>query len=344
MQYEKTIGFYAPDGRGFFNPVDFALGRGEIIYVLNRVISGYEFAISPKRITIVSLAEEFLGQFSSTGTGDDQLAWPVSIAIDKDENVYVSDEGLHRISIFDKQGQYLSKWGVNGNGDGEFDGPAGITFDGDDNLLVVDSVNNRIQRYARDGQFLGGWGKGGSGDGEFNLPWGITVDHVGDVYVADWRNDRIQKFDSQGKYLASWGSPGQGDGEFRRPSWVAVDQRGNMYVTDWGNERVQALGPDGSYLSEYRGEATESKWADAYFVSTPDELEERRKSDLEPPLELRPEDFLRDESANIEKLFWTPTSVKIDDEGRLYVLESCRHRIQIYHIDSSLALPPGTQG
>ena len=38
----------------------------------------------------------------------------------------------------------------------------------------------------------------------------------------------------------------------------------------------------------------------------------------------------REESANIEKLFWGPTSVKLDDEGRMYVVESCRYRIQVY--------------
>ena len=35
-------------------------------------------------------------------------------------------------------------------------------------------------------------------------------------------------------------------------------------------------------------------------------------------------------SSHIEKYFWSPMSVKLDDAGQLYVTESNRHRIQIY--------------
>ena len=31
-----------------------------------------------------------------------------------------------------------------------------------------------------------------------------------------------------------------------------------------------------------------------------------------------------------EKLFSGPTSLKLDDEGRMYVVESCRYCIQVY--------------
>jgi DNA-binding beta-propeller fold protein YncE len=148
--------------------------------------------------------------------------------------------------------------------------------------------------------------------------------------VADWRNDRIQKFDATGHYLASWGTSGQGDGEFNRPSGVAVDREGNIYVADWGNERVQLLAPDGSVRAMLRGEAGVSKWGESYFISNQDELAERQKADLEPPLELPPTEAARYESASIEKLFWGPVAVKLDAQDRLYVVESCRHRIQIY--------------
>jgi len=163
-----------------------------------------------------------------------------------------------------------------------------------------------------------------------NLPWGLALDQTGNVYVADWRNDRIQKFDATGRYLASWGTSGQGEGEFNRPSGVAVDQDGNIYVADWGNERVQILAPDGRVRARLRGESGVSKWGESYFTTNQDELAERHKADLEPPLELPPMDAARYESASIEKLFWGPVAVKLDDQGHLYVVESCRHRIQIY--------------
>ena len=329
-KYSHTVGVSAETGRGFHDPVDVAVDSGGILYVLNRAATDAQMGIPTKRVTMMTLDEEYLGEFSNVGSEDGLMMWPVSIVMDKDENIYISDEALHRISVFTKQGQFLHKWGVQGKGDGEFDRPACIAFDKDDNLMVVDALNNRIQKYSKDGRILGAWGKTGSGDGEFNMPWGIAIDGAGDVYVADWRNDRIQKFDGDGKHLASWGSSGQGDGEFHRPAGIAVDQDGKIFVADWGNERVQVLGADGSLLATFRGESGMSKWGQDYYVSNQDELQARQESNLEPELDLLPDNYLRDKSAATEKLFWGPTSVKLDNEGRFYVVESCRHRIQIY--------------
>ncbi|HEY7490846.1 MAG TPA: NHL repeat-containing protein [Candidatus Tectomicrobia bacterium] len=329
-RYSHTIGLYAQIGRGFNNPVDIALGRNGVLYVLNRAGADTEVRMPYKRVTICTVHEDYHGDFSSGGTADGQIMWPVAIALDQEENIYISDEALQRISIFNQQGQFLGKWGVPGGGTGEFDRPAGIAFDQDGHLLVVDSRNNRVQRYTRDGQFLGAWGHGGHGPGELYMPWGMALDQSGNVYIADWRNDRIQKFDAQGQYLASWGTPGQSNGEFRRPSGVAVDREGYIYVADWGNERVQVLRPDGNWQATLRGEAGLSRWAKSYFVANQDELEERQRANLEPPLELLPQDERREESASIEKLFWGPVSVKVDEQGRLYVVESCRHRLQVY--------------
>jgi DNA-binding beta-propeller fold protein YncE len=329
-RYSHTVGFYAQNGRGFNNPVDVALGHDGVLYVLNRAGSDIELRMPYKRVTMCTLDEDYLGEFSSGGTEDGQLMWPAAIAINAEGKVYIADEALQRISIFDAKGRFLAKWGVKGSGAGAFDRPAGLAFDQDQHLLVVDGLNNRIQRYTTDGRLLGQWGRGGRGRGEFNLPWGIAVDRTGDVYVADWRNDRIQKFDAQGTFLASYGTSGRGDGEFSRPAGVAVDAEGNIYIADWGNERVQVLSPDGGFLAKFRGEAGLSKWGESYFISNQDELQERQKANLEPELNLLPTDDLREESASIEKFFWGPIAVKVDDQGRLYVVESCRHRIQIY--------------
>ena len=330
-RYTQTIGFFTAvgRGRGFYYPVDIAIGREGTLYVVNR---GTERDMDEKSVTMFNLAEEFLGNFGYGGTGAGEIMWPVGIALDSEDNVYVSDEHLNRISVFDKAGNFVNLWGVQGNGYGQFDNPAGIMFDHDDNLLVVDSGNSRIQRYTKTGKCLGQWGRSGHSDGEFNLPWGINVDHLGNVYVADWRNDRIQKFDADGNYLATMGTSGKGDGEFNRPSGVAVDKDLNVIVADWGNERVQLLGPDGRFIAVYQGEAEVSKWAQEYLDANPVERDARLVSDMEP--EVDPEviipDYLSYEHGSIEKFFWGPMSVKIDDEGRVYILESIRHRLQIY--------------
>ena len=334
-RYSHTVGYFSvPMGQGFNNPVDIALASDGTIYVLSRAGS------SPfKRVTMCTVDEEFLGEFGGC-VGEGKMVWPVGLALSEDGKVYVSDEALNRVSVFSSQGEYLDHWGAHGSGDGEFDRPGGVAFDGEGNLLVADGLNHRIQRYTRDGGFLESWGKPGRGDGEFNNPWGIGVDSRGCVYVADWRNDRIQKFDQDGRHLATWGTSGHEAGHFHRPAGVCVDDEDYVYVADWGNERVQVLAPDGSFVAKFRGESGMSRWAYDFMSRVRDELELRAKADMEPHPYDGPYHSPRSESSSIEKLFWGPTSVKVDGQGRVYVADSCRHRIQVYvKEDASAALP-----
>ena len=329
INYLKTIGIVNNGftGRGFISPYDLAVSKDGRIFVLNRCDP---FRASGIRVGICNLDEDYLGEFGyGSGSGDGQMVWPVAMAFDSGERLFITDEQNHRVSVYGSDGTFLNKWGVPGSGEGEFIGPAGIALDSDDNVYVVDQHNNRVQKYTSDGRYLLGWGSAGSGPGQFNLPWGLTVDSAGNVYVADWRNDRIQKFSGDGEFIASFGESGYGEGQFSRPSHVAVDQDGYIYVADWGNERVQILGPGGEFQLLLRGQATISKWAADYFAANPEEKKERDISNLIPTLP----DHLTSPyhiSSQTEPYFWGPISVSLDNQGRLYVTETNRHRLQIY--------------
>ncbi len=334
--YSHTIGFLSVSGRGFNNPVDLAVGDGGVLYVLNRAGSDVAERMVSKRITICTINEDYFGDFSRGGTSEGQMMWPCAIAMSDENLLFVSDEALHRISIFDADGGFVDSWGVQGKREGEFNRPAGIAFESDGNILVADGLNNRIQRFTADGRYLHGWGKSGTGSGEFMIPWGIAVDAEGNIFAADWRNDRVQKFDPDGRHLATFGAHGNGDAQMYRPSGVTLDNQGNMYIADWGNHRVQILDPEGRLLSAFRGNAGMSKWSEDYFKANPDELEERHRANLEPDLDPLTIYDTRDESASIEKYFWGPTAVRLDGEGRMYVVDSCRHRIQVYQREEML--------
>ena len=118
-------------------------------------------------------------------------------------------------------------------------------------------------------------------------------------------------------------------GQFQRPTGVGIDKHGDIYVADWGNERVQVLGPDGSFQLKLRGAATVSKWAQEFLDVNPDESLTRDQSNLIPDLPSHLDTpYLV--STQTEPYFWGPTSVNLDAQGRLYVTESSRHRVQIY--------------
>ena len=102
--YSHTVGFYSNQGRGFNSPYDLALAPNGVMYVIKpgRSQRGVP-RLFYKRITMCTVDEEWIGEFSRGGRGDGELLWPASIALDGDGNVFVADEALQRISIFGRK-------------------------------------------------------------------------------------------------------------------------------------------------------------------------------------------------------------------------------------------------
>lgn len=325
IRYRDTIGFNADQGgRGFHLPTDMVIRDDGVIFVVSR---SNTVALNIVGIQKVKLDHEFLGQIGGYGRDMGDMIGPTALALDSEGNLYLADEVLQRVTVYNRDGEPRSIWGTVGDGDGEFDGPSDMVFDADDNMLLVDHKNHRIQKLTKDGEFIDKWGSFGDGDGELNLPWGVALDPDGNVCVADWRNDRIQRFTPDGEFLASYGSSGDGDGEFNRPSRVALDSAGNIYVSDWGNQRVQVLDSEGNFLVKMLGEATLSKWSVEYLDAQQDEF--RARSTFQEVFDVDTDDK-HEIAARIEPYFWDPVTVAVDKEDRCYVLETSRHRFQIY--------------
>ena len=305
--YLKTIGVHgALGGRSFAFPVDVAWDSKGRLYVANGDAGN-------PRITIFNLDEDYFGEFGSPGDGDRKIGTPTSIAIDSTDTLYVSDRQAHRVSRYDTEGNLISRWGGYGSAEGELIQPSGLAFDDEDNLYVTDSGNNRVQKFTGDGEFLTAWGSEGSAEGQLRMPWGIALDDENNVYLSDWGNDRVQKFTSDGELLMSVGSSGSGDGQVRHPSGVAVDRGGDIYVADWANDRVQVFDPKGNYQLKFTGDATLSKWGLESILGSPDFARERHRATLEP-----------------ERQLWHPSSVRVDSEDRIFIVDTTRHRLQIY--------------
>lgn len=315
--YSHNIGRGADGGTGFRLPVDVAPAGNGVIYVLNRMPQYKPGATRISKMLLGGKAgeEEFILEFGGYGTNEGQFIQVTSLALDSQENVYVADEWLNKITIFDKNGNLLSVWGTPGSEAGELMRPWGLAFDADECLWTVESGNHRVQKFTKEGKFLAGWGRKGTGEGEFDMPWGITIDDAGDVYVADWQNSRVQKLTKDGRFLMTFGAPGSGEGELVRPSGVAVDDEGDVYVSDFGADRVHAYASDGSYLTTFVGDAQElPTWGQMSIAANPD-LQRARK---------------RAKSMEPEWRFCWPTAVKVNDTRQIIIADQQRHRLQVY--------------
>ena len=306
----------------FNYPVHLCLDSDNTLYVVNRGHDG-EWIFGINKITV---DETEIGKFGGYGETDGRFIWPTAIAVDSDGLAYVADEWLNRISIFDanadfngadiEEKNFLRKWGVGGLEPGRLGAPAGLALDSNEDLYVTEQRNNRISKFTRDGKFLMTFGSPGSDFREFNKPWGITVDEHDNVYVADWGNDRIQKFSPHGEFLYIIGEPGSGPGKLHRPSDVAVDADGDVYVTDWGQDKVEVYDSDGAHLTTFYGDSEELSPRGIKYLELNIADNEKRKlvTNFEP-----------------EYRFTLPTGIEVDDEGRIFVVDNIRFRLQVYH-------------
>ena len=305
--YLKTLGTY----NTIEAPIDVAVTRDLKVFVLRRA-RGWTM------ISRLSWEDDHIGNMRSMGLQDGRSPWPSALVLDADENLVTSDESQHRITFATQDGEVIDQWGEHGDLPGQLDRPSGIGLDPEGNVYVVDALNSRVQRFTRDGRFMTAWGSRGDGPGEFDMPWGIHVDELGDVYVVDWRNDRVQKFTGEGEFLFEFGGSGSADGELTRPAGIAVDPHGDIYVADEGNNRVQLFDAEGHYVEKFLGDDVMSQSGRVTLLSTPIELRLRASVNLE-----------------AERRFWGPRSVRVDAEGRMFVVEYHCARVQIYQKDAN---------
>ena len=332
IRYERTLGMTVMTGKGFYAPNDLSCGPNGRIYVLNRSIEAFGKG-NGMRVAICDSDDEYYGQFGNFGEGKGQFVWPSAIACSDTGEVYIADEYLQKIMTFDLDGKFVSEWGSHGSNNGEFDTPSGIVVADNGYLYVSDTYNHRIQVLTSNGKFVQSFGSKGNGNGELNMPWRLSIGPDSNVYVADWGNDRISIFTLDGDYVKSIGESGSGPGKLCKPADTVSDLDGNIYVCDWGNERIQVFDSNGKFLQLNMGESGVSPWAQNFLRVNDEESNARDTANLENlDIPFYDPDDRHEVSSHIEKYFWAPMALHIYEDNKLFVLESNRHRIQIFDI------------
>ena len=69
---------------------------------------------------------------------------PQHLAVDSENNIYVTDLGNSRVQKFDDQGNHIRSWGSQGSDPGQYTNPTGIAAS-DEYVFVADSSLNTIQ-------------------------------------------------------------------------------------------------------------------------------------------------------------------------------------------------------
>ena len=130
----------------------------------------YDLKFTTKELELVMLAS------SSKRGSNKEFNGPPSIAIDKSDNVYVSDKRIGKIKKFDSEGNFILNWESGASN-------RAITVDWNDYVYVMDSYYHCVGKYDSEGDFILKWGEEGTDDEKVNVSESIAADHEGYVYV-----------------------------------------------------------------------------------------------------------------------------------------------------------------
>jgi len=202
------------------NPNSVAIAPSGDIYVLE---NGYGAGTNAtNEVSRYDSLGNFLGAWGAFGTGNGQFKTPAGIAVDSVGNVYVADQGNHRVQKFASDGSWVATWDFTSNGIDPYS-TAGLTFDANDVAWVVGS--NRVARYSTAGVLQNSFSVSGA--------TAAVVDAKGNAWISVSGNS-VKQYDASGNLLATLGS-----GEVSTPKGLALNASGDtLYVADTGHGRI----------------------------------------------------------------------------------------------------------
>ena len=181
-----------------------------------------------------------------------------AVRVDKDDNVWVVDEGSNMVIKFNPQGRVVLTIGrrpeavdelTNFTGQGAYSGankpysfsrPTDVAWDAQGNVFVSDGYgDSRVAKYDKSGRFVKSAGTRGNQPGQLNLPHTLAADAQGNIYIGDRSNARIQVWDNDLNFKAIYDTVGS-------PWAVCVSPGPHQYlfvsnsIPDNGDSRLAA--------------------------------------------------------------------------------------------------------
>ncbi len=330
--FRNTFGFRASD---FFRISDFgfrilrsnALLAGAIIFLFGCSAS----ETVQKEIHVQSKIFSRVEIIGARGTGLGQFNKPRSLALDKEDNLFVVDM-TGRVQKFSSSGIFLASWQMPQTDLGK---PKGMCRDSDGNIVVVEPHYSRVNHFSPGRKLISQWGIHGTNGGQLAFPRSVAANSLGEIFVSEYGlTERVQKFSKNGgRFLISFGKPGDGAGEFNRAEGLGIDSKDQIYVADSCNHRIQIFSSGGKFLASYgkagngvgelsypydvRVDATGLQFV-CEFGNSRIQIFDAKNQPLE----------ILGEVGAAPGQFANPWSLDLDSRGNLYVADALNHRVQ----------------
>lgn len=253
-------------------------------------------------------------------SAEDPLRAPLGVAVAPDGRIYVADSGKDRIVVFDAEGNVVKTWGKGGTGDGEFRTPTSLAV-GPGKLYVADMKNGAVKIFDLEGNYLGRL----QADRPY-IPLAVAVGPDGSVYVSESAAQSILVFDPQGKFERRFGGAGDAEGKLSYANGLFVDAQNRIYVADSNNARIQVFDREGRVLRTIgKPPSDDASAQSAQNVASTGEAPSAPPEDPRGALVL-------------------PRGIAVDPLGRITVVDTLAHRVNVYGQDGEFLFGFGQRG
>jgi DNA-binding beta-propeller fold protein YncE len=247
------------------------------------------------------------------------------------------DETAIRSQFFER----AAVFGTRGVGIGEFNKPRSVAVDLQDNIYAVD-MTGRVQKFSPAGKFLLTWQMPETDLGKAK---GMGRDPAGNIIVIEPHYQRVNHYAPDGMLVSQWGCRGTNEGCFILPRGVAVNSRGEFLVSEYmGSERVQRFALK---VQSLKSEVQSQEVSSTNPLTPALSLSEGERGNRSPSLvKLVTPRLLQviGKAGTGPGEFNRPEGICVDAQDRIYVADSCNHRIQIFSADGKFIRQYGTAG
>ena len=179
-----------------------------------------------------------------------QLAEPYGIAVDSKNNLYVADQKVGAIFIFNTETRDVEL--IKNKTHAHFVRIIGLAMDDNDRLFVSDPGLRHVLAFDAAHKAEDVITEG------LVSPGSLAIDRENRLlYVSDIELDQVLVYDADTlKLKRKIGTTGHNHeltspGDFAKPTGLAVDQEGNLYVADTLNNRIEIFDADGKFISAF---------------------------------------------------------------------------------------------
>lgn len=175
------------------------------------------------------------------GIPGDPLQKPSTVAVGIANEIYIGDQGMGKVMVYDEEGRYLLSLGGPGSGLAEIPTPVSLAVAPNGNIYVADAGKGAIVQFARDGSYLGRIDHAGK---QPLKAAAIATDSQGNLFVFDKASKSVKVYNSQMQFVKDLDK--ETTAAFSDIQGMKVDEeRGLLTLIDSNEAKLYNLSLDG---------------------------------------------------------------------------------------------------